>query len=143
MNPKVSVIIPVYNTEQYLAECLDSVINQTLREIEIIVINDNSPDNSLQIINEYQKKDSRIILIDKKKNEGVGKARNDGIEKATGEFVIFMDSDDLYSSTDALNYGHNNAYIKQKMIIALSEGVKKALINKRNVPEEKIDPRNI
>lgn len=102
MNPKVSVIIPVYNTEQYLAECLDSVINQTLREIEIIVINDKSPDDSLRIINEYQKKDSRIILIDKKINEGVGKARNDGIEKATGKFVIFMDSDDLYSSTDVL-----------------------------------------
>lgn len=102
MNPKVSVIIPVYNTEQYLAECLDSVINQTLCEIEIIVINDKSPDNSLQIINEYQKKDHRIVLIDKKINEGVGKARNDGIEKATGEFVVFMDSDDFYPGDSVL-----------------------------------------
>ena len=81
---------------------MDSVINQTLREIEIIVINDKSPDDSLQIINEYQKKDSRIILIDKRINEGVGKARNDGIEKATGEFVIFMDSDDFYPGDSVL-----------------------------------------
>lgn len=109
MDPKVSVIIPVYNTEQYLAECLDSVINQTLREIEIIVINDKSPDDSLRVINEYQKTDSRIILIDKKVNEGVGKARNDGIEKATGEFVIFMDSDDLYSNNTVLEKLYNAA----------------------------------
>lgn len=102
MNPKVSVIIPVYNTEQYLAECLDSVITQSLKEIEVIIINDKSPDDSLRIINEYQKKDSRIILIDKKINEGVGKARNDGIEKAAGEFVIFMDSDDFYPSGSVL-----------------------------------------
>ena len=116
MDPKVSVIIPVYNTEQYLAECLDSVINQTLREIEIIVINDKSPDDSLRIIREYQKKDNRIVLIDKTVNEGVGKARNDGIEKATGEFVIFMDSDDLYSSKVALETLYKSAKENDVMI---------------------------
>lgn len=102
MNPKVSVIIPVYNTEQYLAECLNSVVSQTLQEIEIIIINDLSPDDSLSVIHAFQQRDNRIVLIDKKKNEGVGKARNDGIEKATGEFVIFMDSDDLYPSDSVL-----------------------------------------
>lgn len=102
MNPKVSVIIPVYNTEQYLAECLDSVVNQTLKDIEIIIINDKSPDNSMSIISEYAKCGRRVIIIDKPVNEGVGKARNDGLEKATGEFVIFMDSDDLYPNNNVL-----------------------------------------
>ena len=104
MNPKVSVIIPVYNTEQYLSECLNSVVSQSLQEIEIIIINDASPDNSLSVIHEFQQRDNRIISIDKKKNEGVGKARNDGIERATGEFVIFMDSDDLYPSDSVLEH---------------------------------------
>ena len=109
MNPKVSVIIPVYNTEQYLAECLNSVIFQTLKEIEIIVINDASPDNAIGIVHDYQKNDDRIVLLDKQNNEGVGKARNDGIKVAKGEFVIFMDSDDLYSSDKALEFLYNAA----------------------------------
>lgn len=109
MNPKVSVIVPVYNTEQYLKECLDSIINQTLREIEIIIINDKSPDNSISIIKEYAKQDHRVILIDKKVNEGVGKARNDGIKAAKGEFVIFMDSDDLYPNDFVLEKLYNAA----------------------------------
>ncbi|MBQ9516657.1 MAG: glycosyltransferase family 2 protein [Eubacterium sp.] len=99
---KISIIIPVYNTEEYLTECLESVINQTLKEIEIIIINDASPDNSIEIIKRFMSNDSRIVLIDKKHNEGVGKARNDGIDKAKGEFVCFMDSDDLYSENDVL-----------------------------------------
>ena len=109
MNPKVSVIVPVYNTEKYIRECLDSIVNQTLKDIEIIIINDKSPDNSLSIINEYQKQDERIVLIDKKVNEGVGKARNDGIKVAHGDFVIFMDSDDLYSNDTALEHLYNAA----------------------------------
>ena len=99
--PKISVIIPVYNVEKYLPECLDSVISQTLRDIEIVCINDGSPDNSLAILKDYAAKDSRIVLIDKQ-NEGVGKARNDGIRAATGEFIAFMDSDDYYPSPDVL-----------------------------------------
>ena len=109
MNPKVSVIVPVYNTEQYLKECLDSIVNQTLRDIEIIIINDCSPDNSIDIICEYEKADNRIIVIDKKQNEGVGKARNDGILAANGEFVIFMDSDDLYPNVSVLEKLYNAA----------------------------------
>lgn len=99
--PKISVIIPVYNVEKYLPACLDSVVNQTLRDIEIICINDGSPDNSLSILQDYASKDERIVLIDKQ-NEGVGKARNDGIRAAGGEFIAFMDSDDYYPAPDVL-----------------------------------------
>lgn len=91
--PKVSVVIPVYNVENYLRECLDSVCNQTLKEIEIICINDGSTDNSLSILNEYAKKDHRITLISQK-NEGQSSARNQGLEIATGEYIYFLDSDD-------------------------------------------------
>lgn len=109
MNPKVSVIVPVYNTEKYISECLDSIIAQTLKEIEIIIINDASPDNSIEIINQYKQRDSRIVLIDKTTNEGVGKARNDGIRKAIGEFICFIDSDDTYSNKGALERLYSEA----------------------------------
>ena len=91
--PILSVIIPVYNTGKYLKKCLDSVINQTLDNIEIIVINDGSTDDSLQIINEYIEKYNNIKLIHKK-NEGASIARNIGICKAKGKYITFLDSDD-------------------------------------------------
>ena len=90
---KVSIIVPVYNVEKYLAKCLDSLINQTLKEIEIICINDGSRDNSLSILREYSNKDNRIIVVDKK-NEGQSIARNIGISRASGEYLGFVDSDD-------------------------------------------------
>lgn len=90
---KVSVIIPVYNVEKYLKQCLDSVINQTLKEIEIICVNDGSTDNSYQILKEYAQKDKRIKIINKE-NGGLGAARNTGMEYATGEYIGFVDSDD-------------------------------------------------
>lgn len=99
--PKISVIIPVYNMEKYVGECLDSVLRQTLSDIEVIVVNDGSTDNSLKIIEKYQKKDNRIIIIDKK-NAGVAAARNDGIKIATGEFLAFMDPDDMYANNEVL-----------------------------------------
>ena len=98
-NPKISVIIPVYNVEKYLAECLDSIVNQTLREIEIICVNDGSTDNSLSILKDYASKDGRIRIIDKE-NEGQGYARKLGLDIATGEYVLFCDSDDKYFSND-------------------------------------------
>lgn len=105
--PKVSVIIPVYNVEAYLRECLDSVINQTLKEIEIICVDDGSTDSSLEILKEYAKKDNRIsILI--QKNSGSGKSRNNGINNSKGEFIAFMDSDDFYPSRHTLE----NMYTK-------------------------------
>jgi glycosyltransferase involved in cell wall biosynthesis len=91
---KVSVIIPVYNVEQYLRQCLDSVINQTYKDIEIIIVNDCSPDNSLKIIKEYQEKDKRIVLVDLKNNVGLGFARNEGMKVAKGKYITFVDSDD-------------------------------------------------
>lgn len=92
---KVSVIIPVYNTEKYLRECLDSVLNQTLREIEVICVDDGSTDNSLQILKEYQKKDERVIIIEQE-NSGAAVARNKALNVAKGEFIAFIDADDYY-----------------------------------------------
>lgn len=89
---KVSVIVPVYNAEQYLKQCLDSVVNQTLNDIEIIIINDGSTDGSERIIRDYLR-DERVIYY-KKENEGLAAARQDGIVRASGEYVGFVDSDD-------------------------------------------------
>ncbi|MHC6204325.1 glycosyltransferase family 2 protein [Breznakiellaceae bacterium SP9] len=93
--PKFSLIIPVYNVERYLADCLDSCINQTFKDIEIICINDCSPDGSSKILDEYAKRDPRIKVIIHEKNRGLGGARNTGIEAAKGEYCWFIDSDDI------------------------------------------------
>jgi len=95
-NMKISIIVPVYNVECYLAECIDSIVGQTYRDIEIIIVNDGSIDNSLAIINNYAVKDCRIIVINQK-NQGLSVARNAGIERATGDYVMFIDSDDYIS----------------------------------------------
>ena len=91
---KISVIIPVYNVEKYLAECLDSVINQTFKKIEVICLDDGSTDNSLNILEEYSKKDDRI-KISSHSNIGLGATRNRGMDYITGEYVYFLDSDDF------------------------------------------------
>lgn len=93
MNPKVTVVVPVYNVERYLRECLDSIVNQTLKEIEIVVVNDGSTDNSLSIAQEYAKKDARIVVIDKE-NAGYGHSMNRGFERARGEYIGIVESDD-------------------------------------------------
>ncbi len=107
--PKISVIIPVYNTERYLRDCMDSIVNQTLKDIEIICINDGSSDSSLQILKEYEKQDSRIIVIDKE-NTGAGDSRNKGLEVAInsggGDYIKFVDSDD-YIALNALEILYN------------------------------------
>lgn len=95
MEIKVTVIIPLYNMEQYLEECLETVKNQTLHEIEILCINDGSTDNSLHILEKYSKSDTRFIIINQK-NRGVAASRNQGIRMAKGKYVMFMDSDDKY-----------------------------------------------
>ena len=92
--PKISVIIPVYNVEEYLPRCLESVCNQTLPDIEIICINDASPDNSLEILKTYANRDARIKIIDFKENQGVSIARNTAINQAQGEYIGFVDPDD-------------------------------------------------
>lgn len=97
---KVSVIVPVYNTEKYLRRCLDSLVNQTIDNIEIIVINDCSPDNSKEILKEYEKKyKDKIKVFHNKTNKGIGYNRNYGIEKANGEYIGFVDSDDWVNET--------------------------------------------
>lgn len=93
-NPKVSILVPIYNVEKYLKECLDSLVNQTLTDIEIICINDGSTDNSLQIIEQYAQNDSRIKVIDKQ-NSGYGDSMNKGLELATGEYIGIVESDDF------------------------------------------------
>lgn len=93
--PKISIIIPVYNVEKYLRDCLDSCINQTLENIEIICVDDCSPDNSIKILEEYQAKDSRIKIFRHKENKNLGAARNTGLQAANGEYIWFVDSDDF------------------------------------------------
>lgn len=92
-NAKISIIVPVYNVEKYLSECLDSILNQLYKNIEIILINDGSKDNSGSICDEYAKKDKRIKVIHKE-NEGVSIARNVGVKNASGDYIAFVDSDD-------------------------------------------------
>lgn len=94
--PKISIIIPVYNAEKYLAQSLDSVINQDFQSLEILCINDGSTDNSLRILNEYKKRDKRIIIIDQK-NRGGSAARNAGLKRARGKHIMFLDADDIYA----------------------------------------------
>lgn len=94
--PKVSIVIPTYNVENYLRECMESIVNQTLRDIEIICVNDGSTDGSLKILREYAERDQRIILIDKK-NEGYGVGMNTGIDIASGEYIGIVEPDDFVS----------------------------------------------
>ena len=97
MTVKVSVILPVYNVEKYLKECLDSILNQTLQEIEVICVDDGSTDRSLEILREYEKKDKRVIVLTQE-NKGAGAARNKGLAIAKGEYLSFLDSDDFFAS---------------------------------------------
>ena len=91
--PKVSIIVPVYNTERYLAECLDSILAQTLSEIEVICVDDGSTDSSPQILDEYAKKDERVHVIHKK-NQGYGHSINVGMDSSTGKYIGIVESDD-------------------------------------------------
>lgn len=91
---KISIILPVYNVEKYLRECMESLVHQSLQEIEIIAVNDGSPDHSIDILNEYEKKYPQILKVYSTENRGVSHARNFGIDKAKGEYILFVDSDD-------------------------------------------------
>lgn len=102
----ITIIIPVYNVEKYLKKCLDSIINQTYKNLEIILIDDGSIDNSPKICDEYAIKDKRIKVIHKR-NAGVSSARNDGLNKATGQYLIFVDSDD-YIELNMVEKIYNN-----------------------------------
>ncbi len=91
--PLISIVIPVYNIENCISQCLESLVNQTYKNLEIICVNDGSTDGSLAILQSYAEKDERVIVIDKK-NEGVSRARNDALKRATGDYLLFVDSDD-------------------------------------------------
>lgn len=110
MQKKVSVIIPCYNIEKYISHCLDSIIHQTEKSIEIICVNDGSTDKTGEILEQYKKKDKRINIIESK-NKGVASARNLGIKEATGEYIMFVDGDDYVDISminDMYNYASNN-----------------------------------
>ena len=113
--PKISVIIPIYNAEKYLKECFFSVLKQTEKDIEIICIDDGSTDRSKEIINEFKKKDGRIITKFQK-NKGSGLARNEGIEISKGEYLAFLDADDYYPSSNILEIMYKKASKKNALI---------------------------
>lgn len=100
---KISVIVPVFNAEKYLKMCLNSLVSQTLKNIEIICIDDGSTDNSLAILDKFKSKDDRIKII-KQKNYGVSMARNNGISEAQGEYIGFVDADDWVDKDFLKNY---------------------------------------
>lgn len=104
--PKISILVAVYNAEKYLRRCLDSLVNQTLSEIEIICIDDCSADSSLSILREYAEKDSRLTILTNDRNLGPSRSRNRGLEIATGEFITMLDSDDWFSN-DSLSQVYN------------------------------------
>jgi len=101
--PAISVIIPVYNVAQYLPSCLDSILEQTIDNLEILCINDASPDNSNTILKRHADKDSRITIFRHENNSGLAAARNTGIDAAKGEYIFFLDSDDILFSPDSLS----------------------------------------
>ena len=106
-NPLISIVIPIYNAEKYLHECLDSIINQTYKNIEIIAINDGSNDSSLDILNEYFNNDKRIKIYTKE-NGGVSSARNYALEKVNGDYIMFIDSDDYLVNKNVIQELINN-----------------------------------
>ena len=116
-NPKVSILVPIYNVEKYLRQCLDSLISQSLKDIEIICINDGSTDSSTDIINEYAKNDSRFKIITKK-NSGYGDSMNQGIDMASGEFIGIVESDD-WADADMFESLYNIA-VKYKVDVVKS-----------------------
>lgn len=131
--PKVSVIIPVYNVEKYLDKCVFSAINQTLQDIEIILVDDESPDGCPLLCDEYAKQDSRIKVVHKK-NGGLGFARNSGLEVATGEYVTFLDSDDF---VDLHTYEHLYNIAKAENLDAVYYKFKR-FVNEDDVKETEV-----
>ena len=137
----VSIIVPVYNVENYLKACLDSILNQSYKRLEVILINDGSKDNSYEICKEYAKKDSRIILINSS-NMGAAHARNCGIEISTGEYIAFIDSDDVVDERyielliKAIKVKNHDLSICTYMDIYMEKKRKKVEIEKNLLSEE-------
>lgn len=133
----ISVIVPIYNSEKYLEQCLTSLVKQTYSDLEIILVNDGSTDSSMNICEKFKKEDDRIILINKE-NQGLVRARKDGARKATGEYITFIDADDWIDAdtydnlrefkSDIIAYGLVEEYgykIKKKQISLRMDFMKK------------------
>lgn len=132
MEDLISVIVPIYNVEKYLEECVQSIINQSYKNIEIILVDDGSPDNCPKICDNFASKDNRIKVIHKK-NEGLSAARNDGTKEAKGKYICFIDSDD-YIAEDYLEYLYkniieNDADISEGYLLDFFDGEKPELKN--------------
>lgn len=122
--PKVSIIIPIYNVEKYIRQALDSVINQTLKEIEIICINDCTPDNSFEIVKEYAKNDKRFVLLEMESNQGQGIARNRALDIAKGDYIMFLDPDDWFE-LDACEKAYNQISKNQNDMVFFNLDIQK------------------
>lgn len=137
MNPKISVIVPMYNVENYIDKCIQSIINQTLKDIEIILVDDGSIDKTVEISNKYAENDKRIKVI-KQKNKGVSSARNYGVSIAEGDFITFVDSDD-FIEIDMLEVLYNAAiYNKCDVILSGIKIVKDSNIEYEFTTDSKI-----
>lgn len=135
---KVSIIVPVYNVEDYIEECIDSIVNQTLKEIEIIIVNDGTKDNSIKKIEKYLS-DPRVVLINKE-NGGLSSARNAGLKLAKGEYISFIDSDDFIELTmlEDLYNNSEDSEIVFSDIILYNNITKEKKDRKRNIIQKKI-----
>ncbi|WP_010237898.1 glycosyltransferase [Clostridium arbusti] len=127
----ISIIVPIYNVEQYLSRCLDSIISQTYTNLEIILVDDGSTDDSWSICKKYAKIDKRIVLI-KQENKGVSSARNEGIRIATGEYIAFVDSDD-YIDNDMYEILYNLMNENNNIDLAICETVKDNIKSKSDI----------
>ena len=134
--PKISVVVPVYGVEKYLNECVDSILNQTFKDIEVVLVDDGSRDNCPQIIDEYAKKDNRVVAIHQK-NGGYGKAVNNGIEAARGEYIGIIESDD-WIEPDMFEKLYSNAVANNSDISKCSFFFYNSQEKKRNVEYESI-----
>ena len=132
----ISIIVPVYNSEKYIDKCLDSILNQTYKDLEIVLVNDGSNDQSLKILEKYALRDTRIKVVNQE-NKGVAAARNTGLDNATGEYILYVDSDDwiennmvermveLSANADIVFCGNDNAVSPEfvKKIIGITKEI--------------------
>lgn len=133
--PKVSIIVPVYNTEKYIGDCIQSILQQSLKDIELILVNDCSTDHSIEILKQYKQNDNRITIIDLPENMGVGVggARNKGIELSSGEFISFIDLDDVIKS-DMLENLYAHAKKDNAEIVLCYKDNLSLMVKRRNYP---------
>lgn len=136
--PFISIVIPIYNTRKWLVQCIDSCLNQSLKEIEVILVNDASSDDSLSICKAYQEKDKRINVINKLYNEGVEKARWSGLKIAKGKYVMLVDSDDWLENKDVLFVMYEKAEETESDYVGI--GIQRVLDKRKWIKKTCISP---